>query len=132
MKDQSSPVKQPDTATPAKPVTEEASPLPFGMFTQDSGVIFSSWPPEDLCPSQRDLAPDDLRALGWYSPDELAARIVAAFRLAASVCDDLVQRAKADREQAINREDTAVLGREMSTAMACRDAILALGEHAGK
>lgn len=63
----------------------------------------------------------------------MAAKVDAALRLAANVCDDFAQRAKTDRERAINREDSATLAREQSTAMACRDAILALlGERGGK
>lgn len=50
----------------------------------------------------------------------------AGIRAAVRACDGFAQRASADRENAINREDVAVLAREQSTAMACRDSILAL------
>ena len=72
----------------------------------------------------------------WLLPN-IAARD-AAFWLAASVCDDFVRRADVDRQSVINsgigkREDIAMLAREQSTAMACRDAVLALlTERSGK
>lgn len=74
-----------------------------------------------------------LRALLAENTKEHAAKVDATLRLAANVCDDFAQRAKTDREKAINREDVATLARAQSTAMACRDAILALlGEQGRK
>lgn len=63
-------MKQSEDEVRADQVTEEVNALPFGMFTEHVGVIFSSWQPDDLCPDQRNVTPDDLRALGWVPADE--------------------------------------------------------------
>lgn len=55
-----------------------AAPLPFGMVTSSAGVIFSSWDEQDLCPTQRDLTPEDLRALGWVPSEEACVDVANA------------------------------------------------------
>jgi hypothetical protein len=68
-----------------------------------------------------------------HTKEPMAAKVDAAFRSAANVCDHFAQLAKLDREKAINRNEIATYARDQSMAMACRDAILALlGEREGK
>jgi len=47
--------------------------LPLGMLSEHEGIIYSTWPPDALCPDQRNVTEEDLRRIGWIPEAELSA-----------------------------------------------------------